>query len=233
MIAFISMLMFNTAGQAAHATQKPTFDKSKLIKMAMDNQVRSYAPYSNYNVSAAVLAESGKIYLGVNVENASYPAGICAERNAIFHAIQEGEKKIIAIAIVGGPNYTIKDYCAPCGICRQVMREFCNPAEFTVLFAKSPTDYKEMTKEILYKADAASLIEADMKVGIKPNLVAPSPAFFGSTTHPEIVEGIIEYLRENGINDIVIMEGSWVGDSTQDSFEYCGYNELSKENEEE
>lgn len=89
------------------------------------------------------------------------------------------------------------------------------------------TDYKEMTKEILYKADAASLIEADMKVGIKPNLVAPSPAFFGSTTHPEIVEGIIEYLRENGINDIVIMEGSWVGDSTQDSFEYCGYNTLS------
>lgn len=147
MIAFISMLMFNTAGQAAHATQKPTFDKSKLIKMAMDNQVRSYAPYSNYNVSAAVLAESGKIYLGVNVENASYPAGICAERNAIFHAIQEGEKKIIAIAIVGGPNYTIKDYCAPCGICRQVMREFCNPQEFTVLFAKSPTDYKEMTLE--------------------------------------------------------------------------------------
>ena len=89
------------------------------------------------------------------------------------------------------------------------------------------TDYKEMTKTILREADAASLINDTWKVGIKPNLVAPSPACFGSTTHPEIVEGIIEYLKENGINNIVIMEGSWVGDSTQDSFEYCGYNTLS------
>lgn len=89
------------------------------------------------------------------------------------------------------------------------------------------TQYKEMTKTILREAEAASLISEDMKVGIKPNLVAPSPACFGATTHPEIVEGIIEYLRENGINDIVIMEGSWVGDSTEDSFEYCGYNTLS------
>lgn len=90
------------------------------------------------------------------------------------------------------------------------------------------TDYKEMTKTILREAQAASLINVDAKVGIKPNLVAPSPACFGSTTHPEIVEGIIEYLRENGINNIVIMEGSWVGDSTQDSFEYCGYNALAR-----
>ena len=125
------------------------FDRAKLIQMAMDNQKNSYAPYSHYNVSAAALMGSGKIYLGVNVENASYPAGICAERNAIFHAVQEGERQLVAIAIVGGPNYSIKDYCAPCGVCRQVMREFCNPKEMQVIFAKSPTDYKEMTLEEL------------------------------------------------------------------------------------
>ncbi|MBR7080451.1 MAG: cytidine deaminase, partial [Treponema sp.] len=101
------------------------FDRSHLIQLALDNLKNSYAPYSNYNVSAAVLMGSGKTYTGVNVENASYPAGICAERNAIFHAVECGERKIKAIAIVGGPNYQVKDYCAPCGICRQVMREFC------------------------------------------------------------------------------------------------------------
>lgn len=124
-------------------------DRVKLIRLAMENQKNSYAPYSHYNVSAAVLMGSGKVYLGVNVENASYPAGICAERNAIFHAVQEGEREIVAVAIVGGPNYTIKDYCAPCGVCRQVMREFCNPKAMLVIFAKSPEDYKEMTLEEL------------------------------------------------------------------------------------
>lgn len=124
-------------------------DRAKLIRLAMENQKNSYAPYSHYNVSAAVLMGSGKIYLGVNVENASYPAGICAERNAIFHAVQEGEREIVAVAIVGGLNYTIKDYCAPCGVCRQVMREFCNPKDMLVVFAKSPEDYKEMTLEEL------------------------------------------------------------------------------------
>ena len=92
---------------------------------------------------------SGKIYTGVNVENASYPAGICAERNAIFHAIGCGEDTIEAIAIVGGPEYSIHDYCAPCGICRQVMREFCDPKKMQVLIAKTASDYKEMTLEEL------------------------------------------------------------------------------------
>lgn len=124
-------------------------DRARLIRLAMENQKNSYAPYSHYNVSAAVLMGSGKIYLGVNVENASYPAGICAERNAIFHAVQEGEREIVAVAIVGGPDYTIKDYCAPCGVCRQVMREFCNPKDMTVIFARSPEDYKEMTLDQL------------------------------------------------------------------------------------
>jgi len=125
------------------------FDRAQLIQIAIDNQVNSYAPYSQYNVSAAVLMDSGVVYTGVNVENASYPAGICAERNAIIHAVNCGEHTIVAIAIVGGPNHEIHDYCAPCGICRQVMREFCDPANMRVIFARSPSDYKEMSLEEL------------------------------------------------------------------------------------
>jgi cytidine deaminase len=124
-------------------------DKAALIRAAIDNLPNSYAPYSGFNVSAAVLMDSGKIYTGVNVENASYPAGICAERNAISHAVSCGEKRMIAIAIVGGANGEINDYCPPCGICRQVMREFCDPEEMIVIMAKSPEDYKEMTLEEL------------------------------------------------------------------------------------
>jgi len=126
-----------------------TFDRGSLIRAAIDHQKNSYAPYSNFNVSAAVLMRSGKVYTGVNVENASYPAGICAERNAIFHAVSCGEKEIVAIAIVGGKNYTVTGYCAPCGICRQVMREFCDPRKMKVIIARSPDDYKEMTLEEL------------------------------------------------------------------------------------
>ncbi len=125
------------------------FDRAKLIEMAIENQKNSYAPYSGYNVSAAVLADSGEIYLGANVENASYPAGVCAEHNAIDYAVQCGERKITAIAIVGGADYKVSDYCAPCGICRQVMREFSDPKEMRVIIAISPTDYKEMTLEEL------------------------------------------------------------------------------------
>ncbi len=125
------------------------FDREALIQIAIDNQRNSYAPYSGYNVSAAVLMNSGIVYTGVNMENASYPAGICAEGNAISHAVNCGERVIVAIAIVGGPHYKLNDYCAPCGICRQVMREFCDPADMRVIFAKSTTDYKEMALEEL------------------------------------------------------------------------------------
>lgn len=120
-------------------------NRFELIKSAIDSLNFSYAPYSHFNVAAAVLASSGKIYTGVNVENASYPAGICAERNAIFHAVACGEKEITAIAIVGGLNGQITDYCPPCGVCRQVMREFCDPSQMTVIIAKSTDKYKEMT----------------------------------------------------------------------------------------
>ena len=137
------------APQEQAPAELPDFDRVALIEMAIANQKNSYAPYSGYNVSAAVLAESGKVFLGVNVENAAYPAGVCAEHNAIDFAVMNGERKIIAVAIVGGSNFTSTDYCAPCGICRQVMREFSNPEELRVIFAISPTDYKEMSLEEL------------------------------------------------------------------------------------
>ena len=108
------------------------FDRGELIRRALEQQQYAYAPYSGYFVSAAVLTDSGKIYTGVNVENASYPAGICAERNAIFHAVACGKRKITAIAIVGGKQGENRKIATPCGICRQVMREFCRD-DFAVL----------------------------------------------------------------------------------------------------
>ena len=93
----------------------------------------SYAPYSHFHVAAAVLGASGRVYTGVNVENASYPAGICAERNAIFHAVAEGEKEIEAILITGCDEEGKQAYCPPCGVCRQVMREFADPKKLKVI----------------------------------------------------------------------------------------------------
>ena len=91
------------------------------------------------------------------------------------------------------------------------------------------TDYKEMTKKILAAADLAVRIgDRKTRIGIKPNLVVASPAQFGATTHPEVVAGIIEYLQENGFTQIIIAEGSWVGDRTADAFDYCGYISISE-----
>ena len=131
------------------ASAEVKINRAELIQRALDVQKNSYAAYSNFNVAAAVLCSSGKIYTGVNVEDASYRAGICAERNAIFHAIAEGERQICAVAIVGGANGVITDYCPPCGVCRQAMREFANPKNLLIIMAKSPTDYVEKTLEEL------------------------------------------------------------------------------------
>ena len=121
------------------------YSNTDLYKIALKARENAYAPYSNFKVGAVVLSEHDKLFGGCNVENASYPAGICAERNAIFHAVACGEKEITAIAIVGGLNGQITDYCPPCGVCRQVMREFCDPEHMTVIIAKSADEYKEMT----------------------------------------------------------------------------------------
>ena len=115
-----------------------------LITAALAARERAHAPYSGYHVGAAVLCDGGSIYSGCNIENASYGATVCAERVAIFKAISEGEQQICAVAIVGGPaGSEIEDYAYPCGICRQVMAEFCADAgDFTVVVAKSVDEYK-------------------------------------------------------------------------------------------
>ena len=122
--------------------------KRTLIERAIETLPNSYAPYSRYNVAAAVLMSSGEVYTGVNVESASLGATICAERNAIFHAVAEGERKIIAVAIVGGLNGNYGgEYCVPCGLCRQVMRDFADKDSMIILSAKSPDDFMENTLE--------------------------------------------------------------------------------------
>lgn len=112
----------------------------KLIEEAIKMLDFSYVPYSNFHVGAALLTSEDEIYTGCNIENSSFGATNCAERTAIFKAVSEGKKSFKAIAIVGGPNGKIKDFCPPCGICRQVMTEFCSK-DFPVILAKSPKEY--------------------------------------------------------------------------------------------
>jgi cytidine deaminase len=112
----------------------------ELISFAYEARLNSYSPYSNYPVGAALLCVDGSIYTGCNVENASYPAGNCAERTAVFKAVSEGKKGFKAIAIVGGKALT-----SPCGVCRQVLREFVNPEEFEVIMTGEDEKIKIMT----------------------------------------------------------------------------------------
>ena len=124
--------------------------KRELMQLALDARANAYAPYSHYFVGAAALMGSGKIYVGANVENASYPCGICAERNAIFHAAAEGERELKMIAIAGGPERGELQYAYPCGVCRQVMREFSpDPSRVTVLVGTSVEDIRSYTLEEL------------------------------------------------------------------------------------
>ena len=121
-----------------------------LIMNAIEARENSYCPYSGYAVGAALLTKSGDIIKGCNVENASYGATNCAERTAIFKAVSEGYKELEAIAIVGGKkDSNVLDMAYPCGVCRQVMREFTNPKEFKVIVAKSIAEYEEYTLEEL------------------------------------------------------------------------------------
>lgn len=123
--------------------------KKFLVEKAIEKLPNSFAPYSRYNVAAAALFDSGKVYTGVNVESASLGMTICAERNAIFHAVAEGERKLIAIAIVGGNDGERSAYCVPCGACRQVMRDFGDKDSLIVISAKTPDDYRENTLDEL------------------------------------------------------------------------------------
>jgi cytidine deaminase len=117
----------------------------ELIKRALDMRNFSYVPYSHFRVGAAILAKNGEVYTGCNIENASYTPTNCAERTAFFKAVSEGVKEFKAIAIVGGmEDATELEYCPPCGVCRQVMSEFCDK-DFVVIVAKSENEYKTYT----------------------------------------------------------------------------------------
>lgn len=110
----------------------------------------SYTPYSHFNVGAALLGKNGVVYKGCNIENAAYTPTNCAERTAFFKAVSEGQMEFEAIAIVGGKEGQKGEFCAPCGVCRQVMMEFCNPKEFKIYLAKDKnnlSDYKEFKLE--------------------------------------------------------------------------------------
>ena len=124
-------------------------DTKLLIEKAFEAQTFSYAPYSNFNVGAALLAADGTIYQGCNIENASYTPTNCAERTAFFKAVSEGVRDFQAICIVGGKDGKLTEYTAPCGVCRQVMMEFCDPKTFQIILAVDKERYEIYTLEEL------------------------------------------------------------------------------------
>ncbi|MCX4340709.1 MAG: cytidine deaminase [Lachnospiraceae bacterium] len=118
----------------------------KLITAAIEARRKSYSPYSHYQVGAALLTADDKIITGCNIENAAYGPSNCAERTAFFKAVSEGIRNFSAIAIVGSPEgEDLSQFAYPCGVCRQVMREFCEPSQFQIIVAKSEDDYRVMT----------------------------------------------------------------------------------------
>ncbi len=119
--------------------------RNRLIDSALEARKNAYAPYSGYYVGAALLCSGGDIVTGCNVENASYGATNCAERTAVFKAVSEGKQHFSAIAIAGGKDREqASDYAYPCGVCRQVLREFCVPEDMIVIVCRNRDDYKEM-----------------------------------------------------------------------------------------
>lgn len=125
------------------------YNASALCRKALEMRAYSYVPYSHFHVGAALLCEDGTVYGGCNIENAAYTPTNCAERTAFFKAVSEGKRSFLAIAIAGGPEGAEKlDYCPPCGVCRQVMREFCG-ADFEILLAVSPTEWRTYTLQEL------------------------------------------------------------------------------------
>lgn len=115
----------------------------ELMQCAIEARKKSYSPYSNFRVGAALLGKSGKVYTGCNVENAAYTPTNCAERTAVFKAVSEGECEFASIAIVGGMYEDIADFCAPCGVCRQVLAEFCD-GDFRIIMG-NPDDIRVST----------------------------------------------------------------------------------------
>lgn len=126
--------------EAARCSESSSHEE--MIRKAFGMLSFSYVPYSHFHVGAALLSADGRIFTGCNIENASFTPTICAERTAFFKAVSEGVRDFKAICIVGGREGVVTDYCPPCGVCRQVMMEFCDPETFEIKLAKSTTDYK-------------------------------------------------------------------------------------------
>ena len=141
-------------------------ENRELIRLALEARKLAYAPYSGFSVGAALLTADGKVYTGCNIENAGYTATNCAERTAFFKAVSEGMRRFVKIAVTGGPEGTEPvEYCAPCGVCRQVMAEFCQ-GDFTVLLAKSLDDYKEcrLSELLPFRFGPENLAQKEAKI---------------------------------------------------------------------
>lgn len=138
---------------------------SELIKEALEARKMAYTPYSHFNVGAALLTKDGRVYRGCNIENASYTPSNCAERTAFFKAVSDGIMDFSAIAIVGGPAKTGSlSICSPCGVCRQVMMEFCDPKTFKIILGTDESDFKVYTLEqMLPLGFCPENLEADME----------------------------------------------------------------------
>lgn len=121
-------------------------DYAALAHAALEARKKAWAPYSHFLVGAALLCENGKIYTGCNIENAAYSPTICAERTAIFKAVSEGDRAFVALAVAGGAQGRVGllSYISPCGICRQVLREFCQP-DFAVVLVAGESEYTSFT----------------------------------------------------------------------------------------
>lgn len=127
-------------------------DEKELVFLAIEARKKSYTPYSKFEVGAALLTKNGRVYQGCNIECASYSPTTCAERTALLKAVYDGNLEFSAIAIVGGPETQsdiFSDYSPPCGVCRQFLREFCDPKNMKVIVAKSLDDIKIFTLEEL------------------------------------------------------------------------------------
>ena len=120
-------------------------NNSELINIALQSRLKAYCPYSGFAVGAALLCADGSVYTGCNIENSAFSPTVCAERTAFFKAVSDGKKDFVKIAVVGGEaEKEPQNYCPPCGVCRQVMKEFCS-ADFEIIIAKNSDEYKLKT----------------------------------------------------------------------------------------
>ena len=123
-------------------------EPKKLIELAMEAMTHAYVPYSGFKVGAALLTKAGKVYTGCNIENAAYGPSNCAERTAFFKAVSEDEREFAAIAVVGGRDGIVTDIFPPCGVCRQVMQEFCMP-DFMIYMGRGDGTYEAVRLDAL------------------------------------------------------------------------------------